>query len=140
MPPLPAKKRKTGIVGFGSTSSGAKKVIGLDKKPAKITKKTKKTDTKKTGVHTFGEMIKEGQRKEAGSKAKQDGGDKTDADDADYKPDPDDAMEEGDAVVKRTVQPTRANAKKFKGQGRTIGSEDTRDGDSGKDGDGAAGQ
>jgi len=49
-------------------------------------------------------------------------------------------MEEGDAVVKRTVQPTRANAKKFKGQGRTIGSEDTRDGDSGKDGDGAAGQ
>ncbi|KAK0289286.1 hypothetical protein LTR54_012872 [Friedmanniomyces endolithicus] len=98
MPPLPAKKRKTKIVGFGSTSSGARKVIGWDKKPAKITKKTRKTDTKKTGVHTFGEMIKEGQRKEAGSKAKQDGGDKTDAHDGDYKPDPEDVVEDDDEL------------------------------------------
>ena len=30
----------------------------MDKKPAKITKNTKKTVTKKTGVHTFSEMVR----------------------------------------------------------------------------------
>ncbi|KAK1073801.1 hypothetical protein LTR12_012351 [Friedmanniomyces endolithicus] len=70
MPPPPAKKRKPGPPGSASTE----------------------------GPHTSGEMVREGKRKEAQTKAKQHGGDKNDAYDSDHKPDPEDAVEDDDKL------------------------------------------
>ncbi|KAK0315420.1 hypothetical protein LTR01_000718 [Friedmanniomyces endolithicus] len=70
MPPPPAKKPKLGRAGSASTE----------------------------GPHTFSEMIREGERKEAQTEAKQDSGDKNEAYDSDHKPNPEDAVEVDDEL------------------------------------------